>query len=101
MTFGDYSEIPLWILGISGRKYTDRLSCSFSWMLLTEKIHGLQCCSFDGVNYSIAQHINFNRLPLGTEGMLRNSHSNSALANTLFLVLDRVILWRLDITKRT
>jgi hypothetical protein len=70
-------------------------------MLFTEEINGLQCCSFKGVNYSIAHHINFNRLPLGTEGMLRNSHSNSASANTLFLVLDRVILWRLRIKEQT
>jgi hypothetical protein len=101
VTFGDYFEIPLWILGISGRKYTDRLSCSFSRMLLTEKINGLQCCSFKGVNYSIAHHINFNRLPLGTEGMLGNSHFNSTSANTLLLIFHCIILWRLSIKERT
>jgi hypothetical protein len=64
VTFRDYPEVPVWIIGICGRKYTDRLSCNFSRMLITEKINGFQCCSFDGVNYSIAHHVNFNGLPL-------------------------------------
>jgi hypothetical protein len=68
-------------------------------MLVAEKIDSFQSCSLNHIDYTMTHHVNFNGLPLGAEGMLRNSHSNSTSANTFFLILHCIILWRLGIEK--
>jgi hypothetical protein len=69
-------------------------------MLVAEKVDGFQSCSLNCINYPITYHVNFDRLPLGAEGMLRNSHSDSTSTNTFFLILHYIILWGLGIKER-
>jgi hypothetical protein len=49
----------------------------------------------------IPHHINFYRLPLGAERMLRNHHPNPASRNAFFSILHSVILRRLGVTEQT
>jgi hypothetical protein len=66
-------------------------------MLVAEDVDGLQSCSLDGVNETITNHIDLDRLPLRTERVLRNSHLDSAPGNTLFPILHFVVLGRLSV----
>jgi hypothetical protein len=70
-------------------------------MLVAEKVDGFQSCSLNRIDYTMTYHVNFNGLPLGVEGMLRNSHFDSTSANTFFLILHCIILWGLGIEKRS
>jgi hypothetical protein len=70
-------------------------------MLVAEKVDGFQSCSLNRIDYTMTYHVNFNGLPLGAEGILRNSHSDSTSANTFFQILHCIILWRLGIKERT
>jgi hypothetical protein len=68
-------------------------------MLVAEDIDSLQGSSLDGINKTIPHHINFYRLPLGAERMLRNRHPNSASRNAFFSILHSVVLRRLGVMK--
>jgi hypothetical protein len=68
-------------------------------MLVAEKVDGFQSCSLNSVNYTIAYHVDFDGLPLGAKGMLRNSHSDSTSMNTFFLIFHCIILWRFRIAE--
>jgi hypothetical protein len=66
-------------------------------MLVTESVDGLKSCGLKGVDETIANHINLDRLPLRAKRMLRNSHLNSAPRNTFFPILHSNILWGLGV----
>jgi hypothetical protein len=68
-------------------------------MLVAEKVDGFQSCCLNSVDYTITHHVDFDGLPLGAKGMLRNSHSDSTSTNTFFLIFDYVILWGLCIAE--
>jgi hypothetical protein len=70
-------------------------------MLVAEKVDGFQSCSLNHINYTITYHVNFDGLPLGAKGMLRNSHSDSTSTNTFFLIFHYVILWGFGIAEQT
>jgi hypothetical protein len=66
-------------------------------MLVTEDVDGLKSCRLDGVDETIANHINLDGLPLGAERVLRNSHYDSALRDTFLSIFYSVILGRLGV----
>jgi hypothetical protein len=66
-------------------------------MLVAENVDGLKSCSLNGVDKSIANHIDFDGLPLRTERVLRNSHLNSSPRSTFFPILHSIILWGLGV----
>jgi hypothetical protein len=68
-------------------------------VLVAEKVDGFKSCCLNSVDYTIAYHVEFDGLPLGAEGMLRNSHSDSTSTNTFFLIFHYVILWGLGIAE--
>jgi hypothetical protein len=70
-------------------------------MLVVEDIDSLQSSSLNGINKTIPHHINFYRMPLGAERMLRDHHPNSASRNTFFSILHPVILRRLGVMEQT
>jgi hypothetical protein len=70
-------------------------------MLVAEDIDSLQSSSLDGINKTIPQNINFYRMPLGTERMLRNHNPNSASRNAFFSILHSVILRGLGVMEQT
>jgi hypothetical protein len=70
-------------------------------MLVAEDIDSLQSSSLDGINKMIPHHINFYRMPLGAERMLRNRHPNPASRNAFFSILHSIILGRLSIMEQT
>jgi hypothetical protein len=68
-------------------------------MLVAEDVDGLKSCSLDGVDETIANHIDLDGLPLRTKGVLRNSHLDSASRNTFLPILHSIILGRLGVEK--
>jgi hypothetical protein len=70
-------------------------------MLVAEDIDSLESSSLDGINKKIPHHINFYRMPLRAERMLRNRHPNPASRNAFFLILHSVILRRLSVMEQT
>jgi hypothetical protein len=66
-------------------------------MLVAEDMNGLKSGSLDGVDKTIANHIDLDGLPLRTERMLRNSHLDSAPRNTFLPILHSVVLGRLGV----
>jgi hypothetical protein len=66
-------------------------------MLVAEDMDGLKSCGLNGVDETIANHIDFNGLPLRTERVLWNGHLDSALGNTFLSILHSIILWGLDV----
>jgi hypothetical protein len=58
---------------------------NFHRMLDAEDMDCLKSSSLDGVDKTIANHIDLDGLPLRTERMLRNSHLDSASRNTFLL----------------
>jgi hypothetical protein len=60
-------------------------------------VDGLKSCGLNGVDETIANHIDLDGLPVRTTRMLRNGHLNSAPRNTLLPILHSIILWGLDV----
>jgi hypothetical protein len=60
-------------------------------------VDGLKSCGLDGIDKTIANHINLDGLPLRTERMLRNSYLDSAPRNTFLSILHSIILGRLGV----
>jgi hypothetical protein len=96
-----YPEVPFRITGVYSREQTNRIRSNLHWMLVAEDIDSLQGSSLDGINKTIPHHINFYRLPLGAERMLRNRHPNPASRNAFFSILHSVILRRLGVMEQT
>jgi hypothetical protein len=92
-----YPEVPFRITGVYSREQTNRIRSNLHWMLVAEDIDSLQSSSLDGINKTIPHHINFYRLPLGAERMLRNRHPNPASRNSFFSIFHPVILRRLSV----
>jgi hypothetical protein len=85
-----YPEIPLESTGTYCRKKADR-------MLVAESVDGLKSCGLNGVDETIANHINLDGLPVRTTRMLRNGHLNLASRNTFLPILHSIILWGLGV----
>jgi hypothetical protein len=66
-------------------------------MLVTKSVDGLKSDGLNGVDETIANHIDLDGLPVRTERMLRNGHLNFALRNTFLPILHSIILWGLGI----
>jgi hypothetical protein len=66
-------------------------------MLAAEDVDGFKSCSLNGLNETIANHIDLDGLPLRMKGMLRNSHLDSAPGNTFLYILHSIIQWRLGV----
>jgi hypothetical protein len=70
---------------------------NFYGMLVAEDMDGLKSSNLDGVDKTIANHIDLDGVPLRTERMLRNSHLDSTSRNTFLPILHSVILGRLGV----
>jgi hypothetical protein len=70
---------------------------NFHGMLVAEDMDGLKSRSLNGVDQTIANHIDLDGLPLRTKGVLRNSHLDSAPGNTFLSILHSIILGRLGV----
>jgi hypothetical protein len=60
-------------------------------------VDGLKCCSLDGVDETITNHIDLDGLPLRAERVLRNSHYDSAPWDTFLSIFHSVVLGRLGV----
>jgi hypothetical protein len=92
-----YPEIPLEITGIYCRKKADRMPGNFHGMRAAESVDGLKSCGLNGVDETIANHIDLDGLLVRTIRMLRNDHLNSAPRNTFLPILHSIILWGLGV----
>jgi hypothetical protein len=66
-------------------------------MLVAESVDGLKSCGLNGVDETIANHIDFDGLPVRTKRVLMNSHLDSAPGNTFLSILYSIILWGLGV----
>jgi hypothetical protein len=73
---------------------------NFSGMLVVESVDGLKNCGLNGVNETIANHIDLDGLPLREIRVLRNGHLKSAPRNTFLPIFHSIILWRLDVEEK-
>jgi hypothetical protein len=64
-------------------------------MLVAESVDGLKSCGLNGVDETIANHIDLDGLPQRAKRMLRNGYLNSAPRNTFLTILHSIILWGL------
>jgi hypothetical protein len=60
-------------------------------------VDGLKSCGLNGVDETVANHIDFDGLPMKMKRMLRNSHLNSAPGNTFLPIFHSIILWGLGV----
>jgi hypothetical protein len=70
---------------------------NFHGMLVAENVGGLKNCGLNGIDETIANHIDLDGLPLRAKRMLRNGHLNSAPRNTLLPILHSIVLWGLGV----
>jgi hypothetical protein len=70
---------------------------NFHRMLVAEDMDGLKSGSLDGVDKTIANHIDLDGVPLRMERMLRNSHLDSASQNTFLPILHSIVQGRLGV----
>jgi hypothetical protein len=70
---------------------------NFHGMLVPENVDGIKSRGLDGVDEMIANHIDFNGLPVRTKRMLRNGHLDSASRITFLPIFHSIILWGLGI----
>jgi hypothetical protein len=73
------------------------MPCNFHGMLVAEDMDGLKSCSLNGVDETIANHIDLDGLPLRAKRVLRNSHFDSAPGNTFLSILHSIVLWGLGV----
>jgi hypothetical protein len=66
-------------------------------MLVVENVDGLKSYGLNGIDEMIANHIDFDGLPVRTKRVLRNSHLDSAPGNTFLSILHSIILGRLGV----
>jgi hypothetical protein len=60
-------------------------------------VNGLKSCGLNGVDETIANHIELDGLPLRTKRVLRNGHINPTTRNTFLPIFHSIILWRLGV----
>jgi hypothetical protein len=70
---------------------------NFCGMLVAESVDGLKSCGLNGVDETIANHIDLDGLPVRTERVLRNGYLNSAPRTTFLPKLHSIILWGLGV----
>jgi hypothetical protein len=70
---------------------------NFCRMLVAESVDGLKSCGLNGVDETIANHIDLDGLPLRAKRVLSNGHLNSAPRNTLLPIFHSIILWGLSV----
>jgi hypothetical protein len=97
MAIMSYPEIPLRITRIYCRKKADRMSGNFCGMLVAGNMDGLKSCGLNGVDETVANHIDLDGLPLRIERVLRNGHLDSAPGNTFLSILHSIVLWGLGV----
>jgi hypothetical protein len=68
-------------------------------MLVAENVDSFKGYRFYSVNEAITNHINLDGLPQRTKRMLRDGRLHSAPRNTLFTILNSIILRGLDVAK--
>jgi hypothetical protein len=73
------------------------MPCNFHGMPVAQDVDGLKSCSLNGVDKTIANHINLDGLPLRMKRVLRNSHLDSAPGNTFLSILHSIVLWGLGV----
>jgi hypothetical protein len=66
-------------------------------MLVAENMDGLKSSDLNGVDETIANHIDLDRLPLRMKRVLRNSHFDFAPGNTFLSILHSIVLWGLGV----
>jgi hypothetical protein len=66
-------------------------------MLAAEDMNGPKSSSRDGVDKTIANHIDLDGVPLRMERVLRNSHYDSAPRHTFLPILHSIVLGRLGV----
>jgi hypothetical protein len=97
MAIMGYHEIPIRITRVYSREYTNGMPGNFHRMLVAKDMDGLKSNSLDGINKTIANHIDLDRVPLRTERVLRNSHYDSAPRHTFLPILHSIVLGRLGV----
>jgi hypothetical protein len=65
---------------------------NFHGMLVAENMDGIKSCGLNGVDETIANHIDLDGLPVRTERVLENGHLNSAPRNTFLPIFHSIIL---------
>jgi hypothetical protein len=70
---------------------------NFYGMLVVESMDDLKSCSLKGVDKTIANNIDLDRLPLRMNRVLRNGHLNSTPRNTFLPIFHSIILWGLGV----
>jgi hypothetical protein len=73
------------------------MPCNFHGMLVAENVDGLKSCGLNGVDETIANHIDLDGLLVRTKRMLRNSHLDSTSRNTFLPIFHSIILWGLGV----
>jgi hypothetical protein len=73
------------------------MPCNFHGMLVAENMDGLKSCGLNGVDETVANHIDLDGLPLRTERVLRNGHLDFAPRNTFLPIFHSIILWGLGV----
>jgi hypothetical protein len=66
-------------------------------MLIAENVDDIKSCGLDSVDEMIANHIDFNGLPVRTKRMMRNGHLDFASRNTILPIFHSIILWGLGV----
>jgi hypothetical protein len=70
---------------------------NFCGIQVVESVDGLKSCGLKGVDETIANHIDLDRLPLRVKRVLRNGHLNSVPRNTFLPIFHSIILWGLGV----
>jgi hypothetical protein len=70
---------------------------NFCGMLVAESMDGLKSCGLNGVDETIANHIDLDGLPLRAKRVLRNGHLNSTPRSTFLPIFHSNILWGLGV----
>jgi hypothetical protein len=66
-------------------------------MLVAESVDDLMSYGLNGIDETIANHIDLDGLPLRAKRMLWNGHLNSAPRNTFLPIFHSIILWGLGV----
>jgi hypothetical protein len=70
---------------------------NFGRILVAKSMNGLKSYGLNGVDETIANHIDLDGLPLRTKRVLRNGHLNPAPRNTFLPIFHSIILWGLGV----
>jgi hypothetical protein len=70
---------------------------NFSGMLVAKSVNVVKSYGLNGVDETIANHIDLDGLPLRTKRVLRNGHLNSAPRNIFLPIFHSIMLWGLGV----